>query len=79
MLYRLFNNDDLKIALEPEAASLYVRFLQVKKTEREDGHVYAQSFQSGNRYMVIDAGGNVHRVSKNVDLFSNCYNSCMKC
>ena len=51
------NNDDLAIALEPEAASLYIRKLQVQ-TAGKGGDVHTTSFDSGSRYMVIDAGGN---------------------
>ena len=53
------NNDDLKIALEPEAASLYSRKLPVSKMETGNGQVFTASFKSGDKYMVIDAGGKI--------------------
>jgi hypothetical protein len=39
----------LKIALEPEAAALFCKYLPIEKR--------GNNFQKGSKYMVIDAGG----------------------
>jgi hypothetical protein len=47
------------IALEPEAASLYCKYLTIQK--QKDGKAESEvlsSFEPGARYMVVDAGGN---------------------
>ncbi|XP_060558649.1 heat shock 70 kDa protein 12B-like [Ruditapes philippinarum] len=44
----------LKIALEPEAASLYCRYLPVQKGHEEN---FLASFEPGTKYIVLDAGG----------------------
>jgi len=43
------------LALEPEAASLYCKYLPVEKR----GGAGYEAFQTGSSYMVIDAGGNI--------------------
>ncbi|XP_060589195.1 heat shock 70 kDa protein 12A-like [Ruditapes philippinarum] len=44
----------LKIALEPEAASLYCRYLPVQKGHEQNS---LASFEPGTKYIVLDAGG----------------------
>ncbi|XP_060551251.1 heat shock 70 kDa protein 12B-like [Ruditapes philippinarum] len=44
----------LKIALEPEAASLYCRYLPVQKGHEDKS---LASFEPGTKYIVLDAGG----------------------
>ena len=48
--------DDLLLALEPEAASLYVRLLPKEMLITEDGAEF-KPFLTGTKYMVLDAGG----------------------
>ena len=45
------------IALEPEAASLYCKYLPMEKLEGSDGPGLG-AFSPGCRYLVLDAGGN---------------------
>ncbi|KAK3607274.1 hypothetical protein CHS0354_002895 [Potamilus streckersoni] len=47
-------NENLKIALEPEAASIFCRLLPVEKMDGAG----VSSFIARSRYMVLDAGGN---------------------
>lgn len=42
----------LRIALEPEAASVYVQFLPIEK--QENGFAMTKT---GTKYMVVDIGG----------------------
>lgn len=42
----------LRIALEPEAASVYVQFLPIEKQE----NCFAMT-KTGTKYMVVDIGG----------------------
>ena len=51
------NSKMLVIALEPEAASLYCRGLDIEHFVSGDGEVKSVSFKPGTNYMVIDAGG----------------------
>lgn len=58
--------DQLIIALEPEAASIYCRRLPAEKLE---GANTAHLLQPGSKYLVLDAGGEtvditVHEVEK---------------
>lgn len=47
----------LTIALEPEAAALYVKHLHVeRRVDGKQGDVF-QTFSSGSKYIVVDAGG----------------------
>lgn len=47
----------LTIALEPEAAALYVKHLPVERSvDGKKGDVF-QTFSSGSKYIVVDAGG----------------------
>ncbi|XP_053387922.1 heat shock 70 kDa protein 12B-like [Mercenaria mercenaria] len=62
------DDDKLCIALEPEAASIYCRYLSVE-TSVNSTELTLQRFREGKRYMVVDAGGgtvdiNVHEVDK---------------
>ncbi|KAK3577257.1 hypothetical protein CHS0354_030542 [Potamilus streckersoni] len=47
-------NENLKIALEPETASIYCRLLPVEKMAEGAG---VCSLKPGSKYMVLDAGG----------------------
>ncbi|KAK3578319.1 hypothetical protein CHS0354_004229 [Potamilus streckersoni] len=47
-------NENLKIALEPETASIFCRLLPVEKMVQGGGMT---SFKAGSVYMVLDAGG----------------------
>lgn len=47
----------LSLALEPEAASLFCRYLPVQKVRGEDGMSQIKSLAPGKRYLVLDAGG----------------------
>lgn len=47
----------LTIALEPEAAALFVKHIPVeKRVDGNDGEIF-QAFASGSKYIVVDAGG----------------------
>jgi hypothetical protein len=50
------DNDHLRIALEPEAASTYCRHLPVDATTRES-ELAISNLPIGTKYMVLDAGG----------------------
>jgi hypothetical protein len=54
MLQAVIPRSQLKIALEPEAASLYCRYLPVQKGHEEN---FLASFEPGTKYIVLDAGG----------------------
>ncbi|XP_045203777.2 heat shock 70 kDa protein 12A-like [Mercenaria mercenaria] len=47
----------LSLALEPEAASLFCKYLPIQKVEGDDGQGRISSFAPGKRYLVLDAGG----------------------
>lgn len=47
----------LTIALEPEAAALYVKHLPVEKRIDGKGCDGLQTFSPGSKYIVVDAGG----------------------
>lgn len=47
-------NDQLLIALEPEAASVFCRHLPDARG--------SDVFKSGSRYMVVDLGGKINKV-----------------
>lgn len=49
-------NDQLKIALEPEAASIYCQHLPTER-EKIDGKTSIAVAKDGKRYMVVDLGG----------------------
>ncbi|KAK3600518.1 hypothetical protein CHS0354_028718 [Potamilus streckersoni] len=48
--------ENLSIALEPEAASFYCKYLPVEKLS-DTGKSEISCFQTGKRYLVLDAGG----------------------
>ncbi|XP_061164032.1 heat shock 70 kDa protein 12B-like [Saccostrea echinata] len=48
------HGENLTIALEPEAASIYCKHLSLEKGEEDEGF---SVFQEGSRYLVLDAGG----------------------
>ena len=50
------DNDNLTIALEPEAASLFCRHLSVEKKATTTKTSIAK-FTTGTNYLVLDAGG----------------------
>lgn len=50
--------DNLLIALEPEAASMFCKYMPVEKGE----HSF-QSFQPGSKYMVLDCGGKLIKIT----------------
>ncbi|XP_069130064.1 heat shock 70 kDa protein 12B-like [Argopecten irradians] len=59
----------LKIALEPEAASLYCKYLPLERK----GESGIQTFTSGSKYLVLDAGGGtiditIHEVQRDGSL-----------
>ena len=47
----------LVIALEPEAASIFCKELPVEKFEEGSDNI--DVFQEGQKYLVLDAGGNI--------------------
>lgn len=49
----------LTIALEPEAAALYVKDLPVEKRICENKSVDFETFAPGSKYIVVDVGGMV--------------------
>ena len=59
MIYIIFqaglSTENLTIALEPEAASLFCRQIPVEKSNQCKGSL--SSFKPGSKYMVLDAGG----------------------
>ncbi|XP_062603211.1 heat shock 70 kDa protein 12A-like [Saccostrea cucullata] len=53
-------NDKLSIALEPEAAALYCRYLPVERLTRPedlDGKSKLKTFSPGAKYLIVDLGG----------------------
>lgn len=47
----------LTIVLEPEAAATFVKHLPVeRRVDGQEGDVF-QTFSSGSKYIVVDAGG----------------------
>lgn len=49
------SRNQLMIALEPEAASLFCKYLPIEKLQGSEGGISA--FKPGSRYLVLDAGG----------------------
>ncbi|KAH3890513.1 heat shock 70 kDa protein 12A-like [Dreissena polymorpha] len=49
--------ENLSLALEPEAAALYCRYLPMEKVVDSAGKASIESFAPGKRYLVLDAGG----------------------
>lgn len=63
------NKDKLRLALEPEAAALYCRYLPSTSGGRDENDILS-FLHHGGRYMVVDIGGGtvdiaVHEVSGN--------------
>lgn len=50
------------LALEPEAASFYLRHLPVQK---DSDNSTIEMFKSGEKYMVVDAGGITNLIRSN--------------
>ncbi|KAK3604535.1 hypothetical protein CHS0354_000357 [Potamilus streckersoni] len=50
-------SDNLDIALEPEAASLYCQYLPVDKFCTQKGQMHFGATPTGTKYMVLDLGG----------------------
>ncbi|XP_045203760.2 heat shock 70 kDa protein 12B-like isoform X2 [Mercenaria mercenaria] len=48
---------NLSLALEPEAASLFCRYLPIERVQGADGVGRIASLAPGKRYLVLDAGG----------------------
>ncbi|XP_060065872.1 heat shock 70 kDa protein 12B-like [Ylistrum balloti] len=68
------HSDQLDIALEPEAASIYCKHISVSRRERQETHgaegVGLEAMCPGTKYLVLDAGGGtiditVQRVQEN--------------
>ncbi|XP_045173653.1 heat shock 70 kDa protein 12B-like isoform X2 [Mercenaria mercenaria] len=64
---------NLTICLEPEAASIYCRHLQVSKSQADGEKTSLAQFSSGTKYLVLDAGGGtvditVHEVTTSGEL-----------
>lgn len=53
------HTDDLRLALEPEVATLYIRHIRFRKaaTRNSGENGLVQSFDTGNKFLVVDAGG----------------------
>lgn len=62
------HNDNLSLALEPEAASLFCKYLPV---ERVSGGAGISCFCSGSKYLVVDAGGGTIDITAH-EVESNC-------
>ena len=58
------------IALEPEAASMYTRLLPIEKMIDDYGSPFISTFETGAKYMVLDAGGRSTVI---------CYKLCKRC
>jgi len=52
--------EQLTLALEPEAASVFVKEMNVKREISDDG-VSLTCYDPGTRYMVLDLGGMYYR------------------
>ncbi|XP_061165022.1 heat shock 70 kDa protein 12B-like [Saccostrea echinata] len=67
------SGDQLLIALEPEAASLYCKHLPVERLQSEGGVQGFGAFSKGSKYLVLDCGGGtvditVHEVQPDLNL-----------
>lgn len=51
------SQDQLTLALEPEAASLYCRKVPVSVETTKDGGKVIAAMQKGSKYIVFDQGG----------------------
>ncbi|KAK3099377.1 hypothetical protein FSP39_003542 [Pinctada imbricata] len=66
------DHEQLSIALEPEAASLYCMHIPVEKASGDQDHAFG-AFSAGSKYLVLDCGGGtvditVHEVQKDKTL-----------
>ncbi|KAJ8297634.1 hypothetical protein KUTeg_024165 [Tegillarca granosa] len=50
-------SDQLVIALEPEAASVYAKDVNVKREQTEDEQLILSPYDPGTKFMVVDLGG----------------------
>lgn len=64
------HSEQLSLALEPEAASLFCRFLPVKKIHGVNGVSDISNLAPGNRYLVLDAGGTLNIICVKMPLYS---------
>ena len=51
------HDDHLRIALEPEAASVYCKHLCLEARDDLEGFRALGTFSPGSKYLVLDAGG----------------------
>lgn len=51
------HTDSLLLSLEPEAASLFCRYIRVNRVEEADAAITLSNFGVGDRYMILDCGG----------------------
>ena len=49
----------MTIALEPEAAAMYVKHLPVERRLEGEGGDLLRTFAPGSKYIVVDAGGKI--------------------
>ena len=61
-MIKVRNSKNLLIALEPEAASIFCRSLDLSPFE--DSKSDGVRFKSGQKLLVIDAGGIQHRIDE---------------
>ncbi|OWF37210.1 Heat shock 70 kDa protein 12B [Mizuhopecten yessoensis] len=54
-------SEQLDIALEPEAASIYCKHMSVNRREQQDDGVGLETIRPGTKYMVLDAGAGPRR------------------
>ena len=55
--------EKLTLALEPEAAALFVKHVPIEKKSKGDTGDFFKSFGSGAKYLVCDAGGWYYKMS----------------
>lgn len=77
------DSDMLTIALEPEAAALYVKYLPVERRVDGNDKEVLQAFAPGSKYIVVDAGGWYIIIAKLLRLIWNFWftteTCCKKC
>lgn len=61
----------LTIALEPEAAALFVKYLPVERKVDGNDKEVLQAFAPGSKYIVVDAGGQYIIIAKLLRLIWN--------
>lgn len=70
LLYQIkagIRSECLTIALEPEAASMYCKKIQLEKLSGPNSEF--QIFSPGNQYLILDAGGMYNRKNPPIQLF----------